>query len=93
MGSVCNICGQNTKYLIHKYDALCCISCNEWLEKACSNPECPFCSGRPETPYEAYYLLSEAEIGSAGRKKRWRCDNYQHKTDGMRKHIKRRNEL
>lgn len=47
---------------------------------------------RPETPYEAYYLL-DMEIGSAGEKKRWRRENYQHKTDGMRRHRKRRDAI
>ena len=87
--SVCARCGQKSIYLIEKYDALCCISCNEWLEKTCSDPDCPFCSGRPETPHEAYFL-EDMEVGSAGRKKLWRRENYQHKTDGMRKHEKRR---
>ena len=40
------------------------------------------------TPYEAY-CLADTEAGSAGMKKRWRCDNYQHKTDGMRRHKRR----
>ena len=88
-GSVCSKCGQKTKYLFYKYDAVCCISCNEWLEEACSDPDCPFCSSRPETPYEAYYL-EDIEAGSAEEKKRWRRDNYQHKTDGMIKHNKRK---
>lgn len=90
--SVCPKCGQKAIYQIYKYDALCCVSCNEWLEKACSDPDCPFCSRRPQTPYEAYFLF-DMEIGSAGERKRWRCDNYQHKTDGLRKHEQRRNAI
>lgn len=90
--AVCDKCGQKTIYQIYKYDAVCCISCNEWLEEACSDPNCPFCSGRPETPYEAYFL-ADTEVGSAGKKKRWRRENYQHKTDGMRRHEKRREFL
>ena len=86
--SVCARCGQKTIYHIYKYDAWCCASCNEWLDQACSDPNCPFCSRRPETPYEAYYLW-DIEACSAGRKKLWRCENYQHKTDGMRKHKKK----
>lgn len=88
-GSVCSKCGQKTIYHIYQYDAWCCTSCNEWFEGTCSDPDCPFCSRRPETPYEAYFL-SNMEIDSAGRKKLWRCENYQHKTDGMRKHKRRR---
>lgn len=86
--SVCSKCGQKTIYYIDKYDAWCCASCNEWLDEPCSDPDCPFCSGRPETPYEAYVLL-DMDAGSAGRRKFWRCENYRHKADGMRKHKKR----
>lgn len=87
----CPICGKNTTLQIYKYDALCCISCNEWLEDACTDPDCPFCAKRPLTPYEAYYMIG-MEAGSADRKKAWRQKNYQHKTNGMKKH-KRKKEL
>ena len=86
--SVCSKCGQKAIYLIYKYDALCCTSCNEWLDESCSDPNCTFCSGRPETLYEAYILL-DIDASSAGRRKFWRCENYRHKADGMRKHKKR----
>ncbi len=85
----CTKCGQQTVYYIYKYDAECCISCNEWLEAGCQDPDCPFCSRRPQTPYEAYWL-AETGAGSAGERKLWRRENYQHKTDGMRKHEKRK---
>lgn len=75
----CPKCGKKTILHIYQYDARCCTSCNEWLEDICSDPECPFCSKRPLTPYEAYYTI-ETDIGSAGRKKDWRRENYQHKT-------------
>lgn len=32
----------------------------------------------------------DIEAGSAGAKKQWRCDNYQHKTYGMKMHQTRR---
>ena len=28
------------------YDAWCCVSCNEWLDEACFDPNCPFDSRR-----------------------------------------------
>ena len=90
--SACAKCGQKTIYHIYKYDAWCCTSCNEWLDTICDDPNCPFCSRRPETPYEVSFL-SDIEINSAGRKKHWRRENYQHKTDGMRKHKKRRDAI
>ena len=91
--SVCAKCGEQAVYHIYKYDAWCCVSCNEWFDKACSDPNCPFCSKRPETPYEAYLLLADAKMNDAGKRKRWRCDNYQHKTDGMRRHENRKKYL
>jgi hypothetical protein len=33
-----------------EFDAYYCANCNEWLENPCSNPECDFCSLRPERP-------------------------------------------
>ena len=35
-------------------------------------------------------LLADIRMNSAGERKRWRQDNYQHKADGMKKHRKRR---
>lgn len=35
----------------HKYDAICCLDCDEWLEIKCMDEEnCTFCNGRPEKP-------------------------------------------
>ncbi|MDE5598151.1 MAG: hypothetical protein K2J04_09985 [Lachnospiraceae bacterium] len=33
--------------------------------------------------------MLDIDAGSAGRKKFWRCENYRHKVDGMRKHKKK----
>ena len=87
--SICPKCGQQTIFQIDEYDSWCCITCNEWLDTTCGDPNCPFCSQRPQTPYEAYYFM-EMEVGSAGYRKDWRRRNYQHKTDGMRKHKRKR---
>lgn len=87
--SVCGRCGQKAVYYIPRYDSFCCTACNEWLDKACSDPDCPFCGGRPGTPYEMYFL-ADTDAGSAEGKKRWRRDHYQHKTDGGIKHDTRR---
>lgn len=31
-----------------KYDAYYCGSCHAWLERACTEPWCGYCAGRPE---------------------------------------------
>lgn len=85
--SVCPICANKPLIQLDQYDSWACIFCNIWLDEACGDPDCPYCSIRPQTPYEAYEL-ADLEAGSAGRRKRWRCDNYQHKTDGMKKHMR-----
>lgn len=85
--STCPICGGSPLVQIYRYDAWACISCNEWLDKACDDPNCPYCRIRPQTPYEAYFLTNMEAI-SARFRKRWRCDNYQHKTNGMKKHMR-----
>ena len=46
---VCNHC----KTVVHysdAYDAFYCEKCNEWLDKACNDPFCEFCAGRPKHP-------------------------------------------
>ena len=88
-GRECSNCGQKTVYQIYKYDAWCCISCNEWLDATCEDPKCPFCSKRPVTPYEAYCQI-DIEAGSAGERKHWRRENYQHKVDGAKRREKHR---
>ena len=40
---------------IYKHDSWACIDCNEWLEEPCNDANCPYCGGRPETPYEVYW--------------------------------------
>ena len=87
--SICSICGQKASYQIYNHDAWCCASCNEWLDEACGEPDCPFCSGRPETPYEVY-VMTDVEAGSAGKRKFWRRKNYQHKMHGRVRAEKRR---
>ncbi len=87
--SECRKCGKKAILQIEKYDSWCCITCNEWLDDVCGDPDCPFCSKRPETPYEAYYYLTEIKKDGAYRKN-WRRENYQHKTDGMKRHKKQR---
>lgn len=39
--SICPICSGSPLVLIDQYDAWACISCNEWLDKACDDPDCP----------------------------------------------------
>lgn len=67
--------------LMDKYDAWACMTCNKWKDKACNDPQCQFCSNRPETPYEVYWN-HEAEINSSLERKKWRRSNYQHKKAG-----------
>lgn len=81
----CDKCGKATLIQIYKHDAWACITCNEWLEDACDSDECPFCSGRPKTPYEVYWN-TDFEINSSANRKYWRCSNYQHKKQGEIKH-------
>lgn len=45
----CSKCGSEIQYS-NKYDAYYCELCNEWSEKKCEDPECEFCSTRPDKP-------------------------------------------
>jgi rubrerythrin len=31
-----------------KYDTYVCVTCNEYIEGICSDPDCEFCSNRPD---------------------------------------------
>ena len=66
---------------IYKHDAWACIDCNEWLEEPCNDFNCPYCGGRPETPYEVYWN-TDFNAGSSHTRKMWRRENYQHKMKG-----------
>lgn len=89
--SVCPLCGGKSLVQIDKYDSWACMSCFEWLDAACGDPDCPYCSQRPETAAEAFFMI-DVEAGSAGTKKQWRRNNYQHKTNGRIRHETRRSQ-
>ena len=59
------------------------------LHNKCEDDNCPFCSGRPDTPYEVYWNEKESPSDSLARK-RWRQDNYFHKENGRLRHEKRK---
>ena len=84
----CRMCGHKSLMQIYQYDAWCCIDCNEWLEERCGYAGCPYCANRPDTPYEVFFRAKEG-ISNAELRKRWRRDNYQHKTDGRKRHENR----
>ena len=77
----CPVCDGTNTIQIYRYDAWACRDCNEWLEKKCGDPACPYCKDRPETPYEAYWR-SDLSTGSAHERKMWRRNNYHHKKAG-----------
>ncbi|MDE6619567.1 MAG: hypothetical protein K2K74_03575 [Lachnospiraceae bacterium] len=89
--SVCPDCGEKSLILFDRYDAWACMSCLEWLDDVCGEPGCPYCSMRPPTPYDAYEL-EYINGDPTSLKKRWRCDNYQHKAGGMARHEARRQQ-
>lgn len=39
-----------TRLYSDKYDAYFCDFCNKWLEEKCTDPECDYCTKRPNTP-------------------------------------------
>lgn len=84
----CPQCGQMGKIFIAEYDDWACIYCNEWFSEPCNDPKCPFCSKRPDTPYEVYWKAKETPL-CAEYVKSWRRDNYSHKERGRLKHENR----
>ena len=51
-GGFCETCGGRL-ILFFKHDAVCCPGCNQWIDLRCGDPECPYCSQRPQTPADA----------------------------------------
>ncbi|KLU62307.1 hypothetical protein CEB3_c13510 [Peptococcaceae bacterium CEB3] len=47
--NTCRYCGMEKLYS-GKHDAHYCKACDTWLEVNCHDPECEFCSNRPEKP-------------------------------------------
>jgi exosome complex RNA-binding protein Csl4 len=45
----CDKCGEELEYSMED-DCLYCKICNEWQEPKCHDPECQFCTNRPEKP-------------------------------------------
>ena len=41
-------CRHNNTKRDEEYDAYYCVDCGEWQESKCEDPECEFCSDRPE---------------------------------------------
>ena len=51
-GGFCETCGGRL-ILFFKHDAVCCPGCNQWIDLRCGDPECRYCSQRPQTPADA----------------------------------------
>lgn len=86
LGGKCPQCGEEKLFFYDKYDAICCVNCNVWFSKKCDVQHCPFCSSRPETPFEAFFYDEERNLMV----KEWHRNNYQHKTSGQKKHEHKR---
>lgn len=55
----CPVCSGNTIFLIDRFDTMCCVKCNAWIEPKCSDPNCSYCATRPDTPDTAIQLETE----------------------------------
>ncbi len=82
----CSLCGADRTFYYDRFDSFCCVFCDEWLDETCNDPNCPFCSKRPEAPLEALWFEQERN----DLRKDWRRKNYQHKNAGQMRHGKRK---
>lgn len=46
----CAVCGGPRVYFL-AYDAVCCPTCNVWIELRCPEPDCVHCRSRPDRPW------------------------------------------
>ncbi|MDE5619548.1 MAG: hypothetical protein K2O29_04035 [Ruminococcus sp.] len=83
INTVCPNCNGNNTLYYDKFDVLCCLSCDTWLEKVCSDPSCQYCSKKPATPSEAFF--SEKPHYDSYRKDNLRM-KYQQRYFGKLKH-------
>ena len=83
----CEKCGNASIFHYDRYDAKCCLHCNEWISPRCGSPRCPYCADRPETPLEGLFL--EPPRPDAMERKMWRRKNYQHMESGRLRKLKR----
>lgn len=86
----CPECGEESLFNFDKYDAVCCMSCDIWIDKVCGEPDCPYCSGRPAAPSEALYMENEVYYLKGEDRKCWLRQNYQHKNNGKIHHARKR---
>lgn len=82
--SECPICGEDT-FFYDRYDSIVCFRCDVWFNKACNDPNCPFCAGRPDFPSEAMFLEEENNTQWSLEKER-RISVYERKYKGETKH-------
>jgi len=52
--TACPKCGQSSTVFDFDHDAQFCPQLNEWIEPACSDARCEFCSNRPARPLERF---------------------------------------
>lgn len=90
LSDVCPECGKSDTFYYDRFDAVCCLFCDEWLEKACSDPLCTYCSKRPDKPSEA--LFSEEIQYDTLRKDNLRI-KYQRRYSGKLKHENQERKL
>ncbi|GDY07722.1 hypothetical protein LBMAG52_12080 [Planctomycetia bacterium] len=47
----CHLCGFDKTIYFDQHDAYACPACKQWLEGACSDPQCSYCPKRPAHPF------------------------------------------
>lgn len=88
LNDVCPDCDKKQVFFFYRYDAVCCVYCDSWIDKPCGDPDCPFCANRPDTPSEALFYQEECR----GEGKEYRRKNYQHKDSGAKRHQMQKEE-
>lgn len=84
----CPECDKKLTFFFDRYDAVCCVYCDNWIDESCGEPDCPFCANRLDTPSEALFYQKECR----GMRKEYRRKKYQHKASGARRHQLRKEE-
>lgn len=91
--ATCPECGTEGLFYYYRYDAECCITCDIWQNEPCGDPNCTYCSMRPETPSKAIAIEESLRLEDnwiREDEKSWRQRNYQHKNDGKMRHMRKK---
>jgi len=60
IATYCKSCSTQAIFY-ERYDAHFCVKCLTWVERCCGEPDCDFCSSRPQIPVTVQEITVQEE--------------------------------